>query len=403
MAIDVDALKSASDLVAVVGSVTPLVKRGSEWVGKCVAHSPDDHPSMYVNTRKGLVHCFSCGFSIDLIGFVQHVHGLDFKASCEWLGAKPSLSPSLAAPPRTPRPERVTSKPPPDAESPNMLLRPLGPPSRVWPYRDIDGQPLGYIARYDGEDGEKEIRCWTWGQVGEADPGWACGHWNAPRPLYGLDRLALRPNDKVIVTEGETAADAAGRLLPGYVPVSWPGGSHAVKKADWSPLSGRSVLLWPDADKPGWDAMQTIAGILHTLGCSVRIIDPNQQPAGWDAADAEDEGWDTARLVAWAQPRASDWLPPDAIGSPTASAAPAPSSDTPPPEVSAPGPVRLAAVDGRRVSDDEGEDALPMALSESGLAIEFVATHGQDFRYVCEWDKWLGWNGSKWVKEARRN
>ena len=44
MSIDVDALKGATDLVSVVGNVVPLVKRGSEWVGKCVAHSPGQQP-----------------------------------------------------------------------------------------------------------------------------------------------------------------------------------------------------------------------------------------------------------------------------------------------------------------------------------------------------------------------
>jgi putative DNA primase/helicase len=411
MAIDVEAVKAATDLVSVVGNVTPLVKRGSEYVGKCVAHSPDNNPSMYVNVRKGLVHCFSCGFSTDLIGFVQHVYSLDFKGACEWLGAKPSLSPALSAPPRKTVPSRITSKPPADAESPNMLIRSLGPPSKIWPYRDSDGQILGYVARYDSEEG-KEIRVWSWGKVGDAPAGWACGHWNAPRPLYGLDRLAARPNDRVVICEGEKAADAAGRFLPGYVAISWPGGAQSLTKADWSPLAGRTVLLWPDADEPGWKAMQTIASILADpagLACTVRILDSNQMAPGWDAADAESEGWSTEELVEWAKPRARDFAP-AALQAPVSAAEPTPSPDSAPAPSVAPSPsqsavVRLAAVGGQRLSPDldPGEDALPMALSESGLAMEFVRTYGDDFRYVCEWDKWLVWNGSRWVKESRRN
>ena len=34
-----------------------------------------------------------------------------------------------------------------------------------------------------------------------------------------------------------------------------------------------------------------------------------------------------------------------------------------------------------------------MALSESGLALEFVDNYCADLRYVREWDKWLVWNG----------
>ena len=47
-----------------------------------------------------------------------------------------------------------------------------------------------------------------------------------PRPLYGLERLAARPEVRVIITEGEKAADAAGALLPGWVAVTSPGGAR---------------------------------------------------------------------------------------------------------------------------------------------------------------------------------
>ena len=409
MAIDVDALKSATDLVTVVGNVTPLVKRGAEWLGRCQSGwHEDNNPSMWVNPRKGIIKCFACGWSTDLIGFVQHVYSLDFKGACEWLGAKPSLSPALSAPPRRPVLTRITSKPPPDAESPNMLIRALGPPSKIWPYRDSDGQVLGYVARYDTDEG-KEIRCWTWGQVGDAEPCWACGHWNQKRPLYGLDRLAARPDDKVCVCEGEKAADAAGRLLPGYVAVSWPAGAQSILKADWLPLAGRTVLLWPDADEPGWKCMQTLAAVLAGSGgldCAVRILDSNQMQPGWDAADAESEGWTTEDLIEWARPRASDYVPPAlapaALQAPVGVPEPTPSPDSDPAPVVAPARVRLAAVDGQRVSDYEGEDDLPMTLSESGIALEFVNECCSDLRYVHEWEAWLRWDGHRWARESSR-
>jgi putative DNA primase/helicase len=72
-----------------------------------------------------------------------------------------------------------------------------------------------------------------------------------PRPLYGLDRLAARPKAPVVVTEGEKAADAAALLLLDHVAVTSPGGSKAAKAADWSPLAGRHVVIWPDNDAPG--------------------------------------------------------------------------------------------------------------------------------------------------------
>ena len=71
MTIDVEALKASIDLVALVGHYTPLKKRGKEYVGRCIAHSPDEHPSMWVVPERGIVHCFACDFSADAISFLQ--------------------------------------------------------------------------------------------------------------------------------------------------------------------------------------------------------------------------------------------------------------------------------------------------------------------------------------------
>jgi len=64
--------------------------------------------------------------------------------------------------------------------------------------------------------------------------------------------------------------------------------------------------------------------------------------------------------------------------------------------------VRLAAVDGQKVAPVGGDDPLPMSLSESGVALEFVDNHCSDLRYIAEWDKWLCWTGGRWQVEARR-
>nr|WP_246591083.1 DUF6371 domain-containing protein [Georgfuchsia toluolica] len=69
-----------------------------------------------------------------------------------------------------------------------------------------------------------------------------------PRPLYGLDRLAAKPDATVLLVEGEKCADAAAEVLPEYAVLTWPGGCKAVKKVDWRPLAGRKVICWPDAD-----------------------------------------------------------------------------------------------------------------------------------------------------------
>jgi hypothetical protein len=63
-----------------------------------------------------------------------------------------------------------------------------------------------------------------------------------PRPLYRLPEIPSAP--RVIVTEGEKAADAARCL--GFVATTSAGGSGAATKTDWRPLAGKEVWILPD-------------------------------------------------------------------------------------------------------------------------------------------------------------
>jgi len=156
------------------------------------------------------------------------------------------------------------------------------PPTRgaesVWRYSSTF-----YVCRFPG----KKIRPLSWdGQQ------W---RWKAPpssRPLLNLDQLTARADAKVLVVEGEKAADAAARLFPSLVVTTWPSGCKATDKADWSPLRGRAVTLWPDNDEVGRAAVARIAVRLMAIGCSIKVINPpDNLPEGWDVADATD--WDT--------------------------------------------------------------------------------------------------------------
>jgi hypothetical protein len=60
------------------------------------------------------------------------------------------------------------------------------------------------------------------------------------------------------------------------------------------------VTIWPDADAAGHEYAQAVATAVTQAGAaSVRIASPPAgAKAGWDAADAIAEGWDTARATA---------------------------------------------------------------------------------------------------------
>ena len=164
-----------------------------------------------------------------------------------------------------------------------------------WLYRDQDNTPLGIVARYDGPGGKEIIPFFR------RDGGkWASGAAPVPRPLYGLDELPRFDGD-ILIVEGEKAADAAQRLAANAVALTWPGGSNAVKKADWPPLRGKNVIVWPDNDEPGLKAARDVAEACRKAGAaSVRVLTPpSGKPKGWDAADAVAEGWTREMLTAW--------------------------------------------------------------------------------------------------------
>lgn len=174
-----------------------------------------------------------------------------------------------------------------------------GKPSRTWPYHDAQGRLIGYVCRFDLADGGKEFGPLTYCRNDKGRLEWRWQSWPEPRPLYGLDRLAKRPKAPVILCEGEKAADAAAELLPDHVAVTSSHGSKAAAKTDLSPLQGRDVTIWPDADEPGQGYAETVKKLLAPIAATVkRINPPSGVKEGWDAADALAEGWDRTRAAA---------------------------------------------------------------------------------------------------------
>ena len=166
---------------------------------------------------------------------------------------------------------------------------------------------LFHIARFDPPGERKQFLPLT---LWRAPSGlrWRWKGVPSPRPLYGLDVLAGRPDVAVVVCEGEKAADAAARVFVKSVAITSSGGSQAAAKTDWTPLAGRRILIWPDADAAGAKYAGEVAAILVGIGCEVTIIDAvalasidpfggQREPEnGWDAADAVGEWKDAGAL-----------------------------------------------------------------------------------------------------------
>lgn len=100
-------------------------------------------------------------------------------------------------------------------------------------------------------------------------------------PLYSRKRV--RDAATVLVVEGEKCVHLA--LQYGVVATTSAGGAGKAEYTDWTPLAGKQVVLWPDADDPdprnghraGHLHMAQVADILDRLNppAKVRMVDPD--------------------------------------------------------------------------------------------------------------------------------
>lgn len=110
-------------------------------------------------------------------------------------------------------------------------------------------------------------------------------------PLY--NRARVLKADEVVVVEGEKCVHALHDV--GVVATTSPGGAGKAHLADWTPLRGKTVYLWPDADLPdqtypegkGVAHMRDVQKTLETIDCRVRWVDitPLNLPPKGDCVD----------------------------------------------------------------------------------------------------------------------
>ena len=322
--IDTASLLARVDIVDVIERYVPLKKAGAEFEACCPFHA-EKSPSFKVNKSKQIFQCFGCGAGGDAISFLQQHLGVTFIEAVDMLGggdAKGAPMPPAPARKVETKPEWTPILPVPADAPPVPKAHPFrGLPEMTWAYRDQSGALLGYVYRFIKSDGVgKEVMPIVWAQDDAGRHEWRWMAFPKPRPLYGLDRLAAKPDALVLLVEGEKCADAGDAELPELVVMAWPGGGKADDKVDWSPLAGRRVMTWADADhkrekvskaeadagmkpedKPflppeeqeGYQTMLRIRERLRAMDCKlwdVKLPPAGVKPDGWDIADAVEEG-----------------------------------------------------------------------------------------------------------------
>lgn len=148
----------------------------------------------------------------------------------------------------------------------------------IWPWLQHDGKIIGYLGRKADKNTHR---------IFYTHKGWAQGTLPyEPWPLFGLHTINTI-NKTVYVVEGEKTWQAVVDNIPGASVVTWVGGAQSVKKSNWKALKGKTLILCPDNDKPGREAMQYVAK--QASGSVFMFQHPDEHPDAWDVADYDGE------------------------------------------------------------------------------------------------------------------
>ncbi len=158
---DVDAVKRATSMVALVSERVSLRRAGTKWVGLCPFHE-ERTPSLSVNEADGLFYCFGCRANGDAVAYLQTVEGLSYRDAVQALAARAGVTlhdaqawPKGYRPPSsTPPARRHVEAPPGRDEAPADNA---GRPTADEAARLLDayvrsrGWPAGVVDRFDLE------------------------------------------------------------------------------------------------------------------------------------------------------------------------------------------------------------------------------------------------------------
>jgi putative DNA primase/helicase len=96
-------------------------------------------------------------------------------------------------------------------------------------------------------------------------------------PLYNLPSLLdADPAKPVVVVEGEPCVDYGDRIFGDLaIFITSAQGANNAHKSDWSPVRGREIYVWPDADDAGKQYAKTVAELASKAGAKlIKILDP---------------------------------------------------------------------------------------------------------------------------------
>ena len=274
----------------------------------CMFHA-DKHPSMYIDVKRNVCKCYSCGARAGSIDLVMKMTGKGFCEACEWLGSEHNVlltqrdKPSQTAPSEIRLDlitlSRLISPPVLSAEAQRFLFderhihpavvrwlrlssisRPMATgydryatvfnaPSLLIPYFDVDGKLLSVQARYlgetRGEGGSSPFKGDRGGLPRSQFPRGAQCH------LYNLPVLKLlRDGEDLYIAEGPS--DCMALLSAGHKAIAVPSATLLTPDVveilrHYAPHS--ALHIYPDRDDAGERLFAELAKVANTVGVAL--------------------------------------------------------------------------------------------------------------------------------------
>jgi len=120
------------------------------------------------------------------------------------------------------------------------------------------------------------------------DSSWSMKRPEGSLPIYYTNKY---PDKAIIINEGEKALRGCEAIYEGDS-CTWHGGVNSWEKADWSPIFGREVVIFPDNDEAGIKCANELSRYLKENQCRVKVVQP---PADFndkdDLYDAYESGY----------------------------------------------------------------------------------------------------------------
>ena len=87
----IEEIRSENDIISVISEYITLKQKGSNYFGLCPFHN-EHTPSFSVSADKQLYHCFGCGESGNVFGFVMAMENMDFPEAVKFLAKRAGIT-----------------------------------------------------------------------------------------------------------------------------------------------------------------------------------------------------------------------------------------------------------------------------------------------------------------------